>query len=347
MSSMTTIKKIAKRIFNTSLAVSVIGVIIGVIFLWSMCFSYIRPYEYGIKQVNIGLLKKRGIQERVYNAGFHFVMPFGFEEMHKFPKNIQIFSFSTRRPNKYDGIMEKEANIQTSDGFFVKIDVSILYRIFDPLVVIKTLGVGTSYIDNGLRPKAEPILKSTLGELTTEEFYNPFLRVQKMDLANEKLNAALKSKGIAVEHVLIRYFRYSDEIQRNIEDKKLKDQLVFKNQSEAKAAAEGAELSKVIQEGEAKLKVRLEEGKAYAIKQTAEKDKYVRTKKAHADLLIRLAEAEKTRLKNKALEGSGSSNLVGLKMAENLEGVQMIVLPSDGKDGFNPLNLNRTTRFFK
>ena len=38
---------------------------------------------------------------------------------------------------------------------------------------------------------------------------------------------------------------------------------------------------------------------------------------------------------------------MGLKMAEALGGVKMIVLPSDGKDGTNPLDLGETLRKFQ
>ena len=41
---------------------------------------------------------------------------------------------------------------------------------------------------------------------------------------------------------------YLTEIAKNIEEKKLKDQLVFRNQSEAKSATSEANLKKVIQE---------------------------------------------------------------------------------------------------
>ena len=122
-------------------------------------------------------------------------------------------------------------------------DVSILYRIEDPYLVFTKIGPGELFISNGIVPKAEPALKATLGELTTEEFYNSPLRVQKTDMAREMLNRELNEKGLHIEHALVRYFKYSDEIQKNIEEKKLKDQLVFKNQAEGRAAAEGAILT--------------------------------------------------------------------------------------------------------
>ena len=81
------------------------------------------------------------------------------------------------------------------------------------------------FVISAILPKTEPVLKETLGKLTTEEFYNPYKRVE-MELAKVRLNEELNIKGIIVEK-FVRYFRYSSEIQRNIEEK-LKDQLVFK-----------------------------------------------------------------------------------------------------------------------
>ena len=46
------------------------------------------------------------------------------------------------------------------------------------------------------------------------------------------------TKGIEVDQVLVRYFKYSPEIQKNIEAKKLQDQMVFTNRSAARAAKE-------------------------------------------------------------------------------------------------------------
>ncbi len=165
-------------------------------------------------------------------------------------------------------------------------------------------------------------------------------------MTKRKLNEELESKGIHVDHVLVRYFKYSEEIQKNIEEKKLKDQLVFKNQAEARAAVENAKLTRIVQEGKVIVIVELEKGKAYVTRKKAEKDLYYRKKVAEADLLVKLADAEKVRLKNDALKGKGAERMVGLKMAEVLKGLDVIILPSDGAGGVNPLDLNKSLELF-
>ncbi len=329
-----------KSIFKILIGLAVILSLSSIFF-----FEYIRPNEFGIKIVRVGI--HRGVQKEIYQAGLHLILPFGLQEVSRLQKDIQILELTNYPAMAAKSLRhEKAAHIQTSDGFFVDVDVSILYRIEDPYKVFTTIGPGNLYEINGIIPKAEPVLKATLGELTTEEFYNSPLRVEKAKAAKEMLNKELNPKGIKVDNVLVRYFTYSKEIQKNIEEKKLKDQLVFKNQAEARAAIEEATLKKIEQEGKAIVLVELEKGKAYVTRKLAEKDLYVRKKKAEANLLVKLAEAQKIRLKNDALTGIGAERMVGLKMAEAYKSLDTIILPSDGPAGVNPLDLDKTLRLF-
>ncbi|MBM4327434.1 MAG: SPFH domain-containing protein [Deltaproteobacteria bacterium] len=321
-----------------------IAILAALIVLYELCFVYVEPDEFGIKVVRLG--PNRGVQKEVYGSGLYLVIP-GMHEMHRLPMGVQALELTdTPQTAALFSRREKAAHIQTSDGFFVSVDVSILYRLADPYLVFTMIGPGNLYEDNGIIPKAEPILKATLGELTTEEFYNSPLRVNRTNAAREILNRELNPKGIKVEQVMVRYFKYSNEIQKNIEEKKLKDQLVFKNQAEARAAAEEAVIKKITQEGEATVAVKMEEGQAYVTRKRAEKDLYVRKKKAEANLLVRVAEAERVKLKNEAMEGEGAERMVGLKMADVYKGLHTIILPSDGKDGVNPLSFEKTLNLF-
>ncbi len=312
---------------------------------YNLFFVYVQPDKYGIKVARVGM--NRGVQKQIYQAGLTFVLPFGLQQMYQLPKGIQVLEL-TNFPNTASEKARKDraAHIQTSDGFFVDVDVTFLYHIKDPYMVFTTIGPGTLFEDNGIIPKAEPALKETLGKLTTEEFYNSPMRVQKTEEAKRRLNIELNLKGLEVDQVLVRYFMYSKEIQKNIEEKKLQDQMVFTNQAAARAAKEEAELKKIVQEGMVIAAVELEKGKAYVTRKIAEKDFYVRKKKAEADLLVKLAEAERVRLRNEALKGIGSERMVGLKMADAYQGLEVIILPSDGPDGVNPLNLDNTLKLF-
>lgn len=335
--------------FFRKLLLPLLVLFIGLKFFLFLCFVYVGPNEYGIKVVRVPIFGARGVHKEVYDTGFHFVLkPFDCEEMFLFPKDLQVLDLTgTREEAAREATVSKPAHIQTSDGFYVDVDASILYKIVNPYLVFTHLGSGRSFETIGLMPKAEPVLKQTLGELTTEEFYNSPLRSTKTELAKELLTRELADYGLQIDQVLVRYFRYTEEIQKNIEEKKLKDQLVFKNQAEARAATEGANLKKIIQQGQATVDIKLQEGRAYVTTKNAERDLYVRKKRAEADLLMKLADAKKTQLRNEALQGAGSDRMVGLKMAEVYKGLEILVLPSDGPNGVNPLNLEQTMKLFE
>ena len=140
-----------------------------------MCVTYIHPYEYGIKEVKIGVT--RGILQKQYEPGWAFIKPFGLERMHLIPRHVlalELSAFESQEKNRPGAsrYTDKVAKIQTSDGFYVDVDATILYRITDPYKLITTIGPGELYLFNGILPKAEPILKQAFGELTTEDFYN-------------------------------------------------------------------------------------------------------------------------------------------------------------------------------
>jgi regulator of protease activity HflC (stomatin/prohibitin superfamily) len=323
----------------------VAGLVVGALLLgaYFTFLEYVRPNEFGVKEVQIGV--NRGIQEEVYGPGLWFVMPFGFQKMHRLPRSIQVLELSMFGGQETASLRYDEAaKINTSDGFYVDVDVTILYRIVDAYKVVTELGTGDRYLEQGVRPKADPILKQTLGQLTVEEFYNSPLRAEKAALARANMNAELADKGIAVEQVLVRYFKYSDAIQQNIEDKKLQDQLVFTNQSKRKAAQEEQQLQRVRAEGDFEVRVTLQEGDAYRVRREAERDLYVRSKEAEADLLVELAEAKRTELRNEAMQTAGSEAMVAMRMAEVLSGLDTVLLPAGGPGGLNPLALDEMLR---
>lgn len=110
------------------LPILVIALILKV--LAALCFTYVGPNEFGIKVVQVGVLSARGVHEEVYDTGYHFVFrPFGFEQMFKFPKDVQVLDLTgAREEAAAEAKVTKPAHIQTSDGFFVDVDV-VLYNL--------------------------------------------------------------------------------------------------------------------------------------------------------------------------------------------------------------------------
>jgi regulator of protease activity HflC (stomatin/prohibitin superfamily) len=333
------------KIVGLLTTVFLLGVLAVVVF--NSCYEYVRPNEFGIKVVKIGVNK--GVQDEAYGPGYAFRIPFGVQQIHRLPQSVQVLELANSVNSSAQTVstfIDRGAKIQTSDGFFVDVDATILYRITDPIAVFKKLGPAVAFRDLGMLPKAESVLKEALGQLTTEEFYDSQKRVEKAELAREILNEKLATEGMEVEHVLVRYFEYSPSIQQNIEDKKLQDQLVFTNKSKGQAAEQRQDLMRTKEEGEYLVKIKLEEGDAYKVEKESDRDLYTRTKEAQADLLVKTAEAQGIELKNQAMQTLGADSMVALRMAEVLEGLDTVILPAGGEAGVNPLDLDRVLEMF-
>lgn len=313
---------------------------------WSSCSVYVRPGQWGVKQVVLG--SGQGVHSDIFAPGLHLLTP-GVERMHLFPADLQILEMSdSQLPSAHIPNLRTvpAIKIQTSEGYTVSVDVTVVYRVDDAYKVMTQIGPGRLYEDSVVIPRAEQTLRRTFGELDAEEFYRGDTREKASEQAQKLLQAELSPRGIAVTHVLVRQYRYDSRYQAAIEQRKIQDQTVFKNQAEAQAAQAEAEKNKVVAEGAASVDVEYARGNAEVQKLKSEADLYARKKAAEGELIVRLAKAQGTELENRALRGLGSENMVGLKMAETLKGLDVIVLPSDGEAGTNPLDLNQLLRRF-
>jgi regulator of protease activity HflC (stomatin/prohibitin superfamily) len=313
---------------------------------YNSCTTYVHPGEAGVKQIKFGMGK--GIENAVYTTGLHYVG--AGETMHRFPTRVQVLELSNSRSEQTEDLEGHRAapgiNIQTSEGYTVQVDVTVLFRIADPFKVMQTIGPGRLYEDSAVIPRAQQDLRRALGELDAEDFYRGNKRVEKAREAQKALEAELKEKGVEILQVLIRRYTYDQRYQQAIEQRKIQDQTVYKNEAEAKAAIANAAKNKIVAEGAAQVQVEGARGDAEVKKLQAQADLYRRTKAADGDLLVKLAEAQGTELENQALRGVGSENMVGLRMADALRGTRLIVLSTDGEGGMNPLDLKSLLKRF-
>jgi regulator of protease activity HflC (stomatin/prohibitin superfamily) len=316
------------------------------LFAYNACTVYVKPYEMGVKQVILG--GGKGIREHIYGPGLHWVTP-GVERMHRFSTDLQVLEMADSASEVGEGAdhrVVRAIKIQTSEGYTVSADVTVLYRIENPYKVMTQIGPGRLYEDSAVIPRAEQVLRRTLGEMDADDFYKGDQRDKAVAQAQKLMASELEPRGIKVTHVLLRQYRYDTRYQQAIEQRKIQDQSVFKNMAEAAAAQAEAEKNRIIAEGQAKVQVELSRGDAEVAKLRSEAELYRRTKAAEGDLTVKLARAKGIELENAALRGAGSENMVGLKMADVLGGTQVIVVPTDGEGGVNPLDLNAALKRF-
>ncbi|MDB6067311.1 MAG: domain / band 7 family rane protein [Pedosphaera sp.] len=324
------------------------------------CTTYVGPGEFGIKQVlysPFGLFGSMGTQNKVYETGIHHQFP-TMEKILRFPKTIQVLTMRdeadprqrvtetiSTTDEKYTRLV-KAAYIQTSDGFYVKIDTSILYCIVDPVKLVNMVGAGKLYEDNGILPVAENAIKVRLGTLQPEDFFDAKTRVAKLDEARDLMNEKLQPMGIKVMHVLARYPHLHPDVASRVEENNMQKQTKLLNISLTAQSAAEAELAKVVNEGTAAKGVALQKGKAYQIQRASEMELYERTKRAEGDRIRKTAEASKAEMLNEAYRGAGSDMLVGMKMAANLTNLDSILVPAGGSNAFNPLDVESLMKLF-
>src|SRR6266436_695146 len=335
-----------RQLAPTGLSLLIFLIFLLLLFLYSICTQYIRPDQFAVKQVDVVvplLTGVAGIHTNIYDTGIQWRLP-GCEKFLVFPKSIRAVTLhskgrSNETPEKFVRY-EDAAHIQTSDGFFINLDVSILYRVVDPYLVVKVYGAGALYEQNGIILQAETTLKSSMGTLHPEDFLDADKRVAKQNESRDRFNDLLIPNGLRVEHVLIRYPQYHEAVQARIEARNIQEQTKQKNVQEAILAQALGAFKEVEQQGLADLSIKLMEGSNYVTRINAQMDAYRRKKASEGNKIIALAEAERQRMINDAYQGAGADRLIGLEWAKVLSGLDTIILESGGPNGFNPLDLD-------
>ena len=347
------LRDLLRQLAPTGLSLLIVLILMLFVLLYATCTQYIEPDQFAVKQVDVPvplLTGVAGIHTNIYETGIRWRLP-GCEKFLVFPKSVRVITLHSQGRTKEAGARyvhyEESAHIQTSDGFFINLDVSILYRVIDPYKVVTEFGAGSLYEQNGIVIQAEPTLKSTMGTLHPEDFFDAAKRVAKQDETRGRFNEFLRPRGLEVDHVLIRYPKYHEAVQARIEARNIQEQTRQKNIEEAKLAEALGALKEVEKQGEANLSIKLMEGSNYVTRLTAEMEAYRRKKASEANKVMSLAEAERQRMINEAYQGAGADRLIGLQWAKVLSGLDTIILESGGPNGFNPLDLDSLMKQLK
>lgn len=322
--------------------------LLGVTVLYSACTARVLPNQYGVQQRKVGV--KTGIMDTAYGPGLYFVGP--GTTMHMFPREIHVLEASYDRQeamekaqaggvkrrveqyfNQRDEVLGSSThrtvealNIQTSDGYAVIADVTLLYSITDPVRIAKDFGWESVYVDGFVISTFRNGILLTLGKMNAESFYNGAARIEALHEAESFLSQRFAERGFRVEKLLLRNFRYADNYERSLRDKKVAVQLAEKNRKESLVNEEKARLKQIESKGNAAITIAESEVNTQIAKARAEADLYSSQVRAKADKEVNVATAEAKRLKVDALTQAGGRYVVALetaKMFDNIEGAVM------------------------
>ena len=293
-----------------SAIVKVLLVLSPLIVLRTCFITYVTPDQIGLRQISFG--SSKGLQKTLVRPGYRRQIR-SYETVRTFPRNIQVIEFTNSETERSpDHRTVNSINVPTVDGYPVAVDVTVMYRISDPFLVVSKSGFGKAYEDNVVIRFTDPIVKQFLGELRAEEFYRD-QRLAKAHQMKVALAERLGAHGLQLIDILIRQYDYPDTFQQLTEQKKLQDQSVLTNRALAKQAEVDTRLKQVAQEGINSINVKSAEFQAQITGINAERELYERSKHAEADLLVRKAEADGSEMINRSMEGAGSDKLLRLR----------------------------------
>lgn len=298
-----------KRRLGGAASIAVLA-IVPLLFIRTCALKYIAPDEIGIRQISYGPAK--GLQKELCLPGYRREIA-SYERIETFPADLQVVEFTDNPAETAKKHRTVAAiNCPTVDGYPVNVDVTVMYRIANPYLVVSKFGFGRVYEDSVVLRFTDPVVKHYLGELRAEEFYRE-ARLQKVARAKSELAARFRENGLQLADLLIRQYDYPATFQALTEQKKIQDQSVLANIALGKQAEVQTRLNQVSATGRNMINVKTAEVQAQITAIDAERDLYVRQRHAEGDLLVKTAEANGTELINRAMEGTGSDKLLRLR----------------------------------
>ena len=320
-------------------ALSVIIIVLGLLVVFPQ-FVIIK-----IKPGQVGVLNKQfagGLVNRDFGPGFW--MDVG--AMHTWDimdTTVQTLNM-LRQTKSYVSRsgLEKPLTVKSKDGADVMMDVTIKYQIAEGKAwqVLNEFGKNDEYKEK-VNAEAIEIMRNELGELTTEEFYDPLKRKTTTRIMEERLQLRLDRMYVKLVNILIRDLEFEKQFEDQIKRKALAQQDALLQQSLAKKADYRGRTQKILAETGAKVVVIQEDKKKTLTTMRAENDKkrqrieadykkyvtetesaaelYASQKEAEGILLLKDAEARGEALRRQALSGEGGRFLVALETVKNIK----------------------------
>ncbi len=290
--------------------------------------------EVGVLTRKFTLVGSRGVQPETYAPGAtHFFFPPFSTDWDTFETKLQNLRMRTK------GAEEKgrsdDIEFKTVDGNDIAVDVTVAWRI-DPAKaphLVQKVGRSTLDVENRLvRPASRALVRDALNVLRSEDFYTADKRFAAAESARRLLEEALLPEGVIVEQVILQEHRFNPEYEKVIREKKLAEQTAEKLRSEAQAAAEEAKRNLEAAKGTVSQKIAQAQGELEQTKLTADAELVRATNEATAILKEAEAKSKGIAKENEALAGAGGRTMVKLRIAEALQGKQILFIPS-GRGG--------------
>ena len=288
--------------------------------------------EVGELTVKWSPIGNKGVQENTYPPGATTFQPMFLVDWHTFDTRLQNIEM-TEDPTRGDRQGRDELLFKTIDGNDIGLDVVFEYRIIPekaPYILQKVARNDEELKEVIVRTITRSKPRDIFGELDTEEFYTAEKRTEKAEEVKVALNEILLDYGVIVERVSTNDYKFNDEYQMAIEEKKVADLEAEQLRSETLAKEKEfltevelaiAEIVKIKEKADGEYERAVIEADAYFDQQLLFADAIRAEGRAEAEGILRM---------NEALAGSGGEAMVKLEIADALKGKRIIMLPMGG-----------------
>lgn len=332
-----------------SLVKSLMPFLIVLIILLPFCAHSTRSTEVGVRVIKWSPFAQRGIYKHIYQPGAtYFFLPI-INAWHVFDSKLQNMEMTHTARGARVG--RDDLVFKTIDGNDIALDVIIAYRI-DPLktadILQKVAKNNTELEEKLVRPVTRNVTRELFGALKTEDFYIADKRTQKAEEAKTVLNQMLNPYGVIVESVLPKDYRFNSAYQKAIEEKKVADQMVERFKSETKATVEEYLQKLQFANGEVNKMVADVDGEFQKAKIAADAYFEQQTMIAKAIEAEGIAESKGIEKMVEALNSSGGTTMVKMKIAESLADKKIYLLPYGDSGGIDlkTTNVNELLKLY-
>lgn len=278
-------------------------------------FKMMGSTEVGVMVTNLPPSLGGGISEELVPPGKFKLYPY-YKDIYVIDTGVRSMSWAVQPT-----LDERTAlNTRAADGNEVDLDVTLQYHVMPTRAREYLTEIGPDYnlAEEAVSSWARSHIRTALGELDTNEFYDNRRRYEQSSKAVALLNKDLEKFGIVIDAVIFDQHHFDPNYQAllNERQKTQQDAEREKNNMETQRA----ESKKRLEEANSKYNGLVAKAQGEASARKAKADAYFIAKKdeAEATLIEGTNEAEAIRLQIDALQKHGGENLVRLEFGKAL-----------------------------
>jgi regulator of protease activity HflC (stomatin/prohibitin superfamily) len=337
--------------------------ILGAFLVFELFLIRVEVGKVGVRTRQYAVFGEKGVEQKDFGPGWHRKLPV-FDTWKIFDTTVQTIQFTTSEEREHQrqiysglkllsripGVSENPApmegpemiEVKAKDANAVRLDVTVKYRIVEGAAhkIFQKFNDEVRY-KNIVRDQVQNVVRGKMGEMDTEEFYDPLVRMEKTAVMTEILQKDLAERDIELVDILVRDISFDPAYEAKILQKKLADQDVELNKSKAQQEEKKGETNIILANTQALVSVIEEQMTAALVSMKAETDKkiakinaeaqfqatqirseadlYAAEKIAKGNLMEREAMAQAEQLKAQALSGPGGANYVALQTIQALQ----------------------------